>query len=293
MVLSQPDIGQALAAGEPQLRPHQVDAGDFFGHGVLDLEARVGFDEGEVVLVVAVDEELEGSQAAVVGCCRHADGGGGQALAGCRADYGAGRPLDHLLVAALEAALTLAEVGDRAGPVADDLDLDMAGAGHQALDQDRAVAKGGCGFRLAALIRLGDLIGRRHDPHPATAAAGDRLDHHRAAVTEGIEEGRRSGEIDGSGAAGQDRHIVFGRQGPRLRFVTEQFQRIDGRSDEGDPFLVAAPGQLRTFGEEAVAGVQRVAARLLGRADHCFDIEVGPRSDAVQGDCLVGAPDVE
>ena len=193
----------------------------------------------------------------------------------------------------LEAALALAEVRDRAAAIADDLDLDMAGAGHQALDQDRAVAKGGCGFRLAALVRLGDLIDRRHDPHPATAAAGDRLDHHCAAVAKRLKEGGRFRAIDRSGAAGQDRHIMFGGQGPCLRFVAEQFQRIDGRSDEGDPLLVAAPGQLGTLSEEAVAGVQGIATSGFCRLDHCLDIEVRARSGAVQRDRLIGAADVE
>ena len=41
----QPQRGQRGAAGNRDLRRHQVDAGHFFGHRVLDLQARVGLDE--------------------------------------------------------------------------------------------------------------------------------------------------------------------------------------------------------------------------------------------------------
>ena len=30
-----------------ELRLHQIDAGDLLGHGVLDLQARIGLDEGD------------------------------------------------------------------------------------------------------------------------------------------------------------------------------------------------------------------------------------------------------
>ena len=41
---------QRLAGGDADLRLDQVDAGDHFGHGMLDLDAGVDFDEVEVVV---------------------------------------------------------------------------------------------------------------------------------------------------------------------------------------------------------------------------------------------------
>src|SRR5690625_5410204 len=38
-------ISQFFAGGDAELFPHQVDAGDFFGDGVFDLEAGVDFEE--------------------------------------------------------------------------------------------------------------------------------------------------------------------------------------------------------------------------------------------------------
>ena len=39
---------QRLAGGDADLRLDQVDAGDHFGHGMLDLDAGVHFDEVEI-----------------------------------------------------------------------------------------------------------------------------------------------------------------------------------------------------------------------------------------------------
>src|SRR4051794_39278814 len=50
---------QLLARGDADLLAYEVNAGDEFGDGVFDLDARVEFDEVE--LVVLVNEELAGA----------------------------------------------------------------------------------------------------------------------------------------------------------------------------------------------------------------------------------------
>ena len=64
--LLEADRGQRLSAGDSELGADEVDAGHFLGHGVLDLDARIRLNEGEVRFVVGIDQELEGAQAAVV-----------------------------------------------------------------------------------------------------------------------------------------------------------------------------------------------------------------------------------
>ena len=49
-VLAQPEIGERLAGGDPQLRLHQVDVGDLLGDGVLHLDSRVHLDEDVVAV---------------------------------------------------------------------------------------------------------------------------------------------------------------------------------------------------------------------------------------------------
>ena len=44
-LLGQAQVSEGLAGGDAQLRLDEVDVGDFLGDGVLDLDARVHFDE--------------------------------------------------------------------------------------------------------------------------------------------------------------------------------------------------------------------------------------------------------
>ena len=292
-LLREPDAVEGRAAGDAKLRLHEVDPGHLLRHGVLDLQAGVGLDEDEAIVRRRVDEELERAQAAVIDGPRHAHGRRRDAGAERLAQLRAGRDLDDLLVAALHAALALAQVADAAAAVADDLDLDVARAGDQLLHVDRVVAEGGLGLGAAAGVGLGDGAGLLDDPHPAAAAARHGLDHHRAA---GAQPGQKSGRLvlaDGAGAAGEHRHVVLLGQRAGAGLVAEELQRLDAGPDEDDALLRAAPREAGVLGQEAVAGVQRVAAGRLGRRDHSLDVEVGGRPDALQGAGLVGRADVQ
>ena len=74
---------------------------------------------------LAVDQELERAEALVLDGARDRHRGGAQPLAQRGRESGRRRDLDQLLVAALDAAVALAEV-DHLGAVADDLHLDVA-----------------------------------------------------------------------------------------------------------------------------------------------------------------------
>ena len=132
---------QLLPRGDPHLQLDQVDAGDHLGDRVLDLQAGVHLHEEELVGPVGGDDELDRARAGVV------DAAGGVARG--RADAGPGRGvqqrrrrlLDDLLVAALQAALALAEVDDVAVAVGEHLDLDVPGVQHESLEEQRVVAE--------------------------------------------------------------------------------------------------------------------------------------------------------
>ena len=67
--LRETERAQRGAAGDRELRLHQIDAEHLLGHGVLDLKPRIGLDEGEglrVALGVAIDQEFEGAEIVVV-----------------------------------------------------------------------------------------------------------------------------------------------------------------------------------------------------------------------------------
>ncbi len=76
------------------------------------------------------------------------------ALAQSLWQIGRRRDLDELLMAALNAAIALAKVTDRARAVADNLHFDVSRRAYALLNIDRAIAKRRLRFGLAARISL-------------------------------------------------------------------------------------------------------------------------------------------
>ena len=110
---------------------------------MFDLEAGVGLDEVEVV--VLVQQELEGSDVAVADGLGGSGGDGGEAVAG-GLGYGGGRGfLDDFLVATLDGTFALPEVGGEAVGVADYLDFDVAGVGDESFEIYVFAAEGSAG----------------------------------------------------------------------------------------------------------------------------------------------------
>ena len=106
--------------------------------GVLDLDPRVELEEEKVP---AVEDELRGACALVADRSPERHGGVAHPLAQVGVERGGGRLFEHLLVAALDRAVALAERHDVAVRVGEDLDLDVARALEVALAEDRVVAE--------------------------------------------------------------------------------------------------------------------------------------------------------
>src|SRR5208283_3012131 len=134
---------QWVPCGQLHLLPHQIQAKDRLGDGVLDLYARIHFDE--VKVLVLVEQEFQGANRAV------ADGCGG--LACCAQKLYAPRVverhrrclLDQFLVSALDGALALAH-GDGRRAITQNLHLDVAGPSDVALQVDCRVVESGLSF---------------------------------------------------------------------------------------------------------------------------------------------------
>jgi hypothetical protein len=121
----------------------QIEAGDHLRDRVLDLKARVHFDEIELAVLV---EELDGSRRrdTHVGIAFETYRRSG-ALFGI--ERGRGGLFENLLVAALKRAVALAEMDRVAAAVAENLHLDVARLFEIFLDIDRVVAERRLGFR--------------------------------------------------------------------------------------------------------------------------------------------------
>ena len=204
-----------------------------------------------------------------------------------------GRLLDQLLVAALDRALALAEVDDVALAVAQHLELDVARAPRRTSRcRRRGRRRPPAASRCAVWKACGSSAACAHDAHAAPAAAGRRLDDHRVADLLGDLQRLllvldRAGE---PGITGTPAFIMAGAPG----LVAHQPDHLGTGADELDVAGLADLGEVGALGEEAVAGVDRVGAGDLGRADDRRDVQVAVgaarRADA---DVLVGEAHVQ
>ncbi len=140
---------QRLARGEQNLVADQVNAGDFLGHGMLDLDALVDFQEIEIALVI--HDEFDGAGIGVMGGFGDSDGGFAHFFAQFPEfvfEQGRGSFLDDFLVAALDGAIAFAQMDDAALMVAENLDFDVVRVFDEFLDVNAGIAEGF--FRLGA-----------------------------------------------------------------------------------------------------------------------------------------------
>ncbi len=105
------------ALGDGDLLGDQVDSRHRFGDRMLDLNACIHLQEIEGV-ALAIDQKFNGAGAAIRQPLRKADRGCMQARAQGLRQTGRGRFLDELLIAALDRAVTLAQMDDLAAAIA-------------------------------------------------------------------------------------------------------------------------------------------------------------------------------
>ncbi len=255
------------------LAADDVDAGDDFGDGVLDLHARVDFDE-EPLAGVGVHQKLDRSGVVITGGARQGHGGIAEGTAGFGFDAEGGRDLDHLLMAALHGAIALVQMEDVAVAVAENLHLDVLGALDVALEEHGVVAESGRGF-AASLLDAGHQVGGRFDDaHAAPAAAEHRLDD-QGKTDAGGDFGNQRGIGDGFFGAGHDGHSGALGELARGGFIAELFEQVGRGTDEDDSVALAGARQGGVLAQKAVARMNGVDAFLAGERDDVVDIEVG------------------
>ncbi len=169
---------QFFAGRDADLLLHDVDAGDHFGDRMLDLHARVHFDEIELVVLV---QELERARTAIIDLAA----GFGTALADLVAQFGveerSRRFFDDLLVTALHGAVAFAQEDRIAVLVGQHLDLDMARVLQEFLHVHHGIVEGGLRFGLGHGHRIEQRRFGMHHAHAASAAAARGLDDDRIA----------------------------------------------------------------------------------------------------------------
>ena len=115
---------QGLAGGDAQLPFDQIEAGDHFGDGMLDLQPGVHFHE--VKQPALVDDEFDRSRADVADRLCRRDRGCAHFVATLARHSGRGCLLENFLVPALHRAVALEQVHAMAVRVGEDLHFDVS-----------------------------------------------------------------------------------------------------------------------------------------------------------------------
>ena len=177
--------------------------------------------------------------------------------------------------------------------VAEHLNFDMARVDDEFLDEHPIVAERGLRLGFGAGEAFGDLLPGMGDAHALAAAARRGLDHDGIADLVGDPSGVL-GRFDHAEIAGDGRHLGGVGEFLRLDLVAHRFDRARVRADEDDPRVGERLRERRALGEEAVAGMHRLRARLLGGGDDLLDHEIGlGRRGRPDRDRLVGHFDVQ
>jgi hypothetical protein len=185
-------------------------------------------------------------------------------------------------VPALDRALALVQIHDVAVRVAQHLDLDVARALDELLDEDAVVAEARLGLVAARRESLERLLVVERDAQSLAAAAGAGLDHHRVADLARDRHGLL-GRCDHVVVAGDDVDLGLQRQLLRRDLVAHRRDRVVLGADEDDALFFHPLRERFVLAEEAVARMHRLRAGELARFDdlvgHQVRLTRGRRAD--------------
>ena len=282
---------ELLAGRDPDHLLDQIDAGDQLGHGMLDLQPRVHFQEIEA-LVLAGDE-FDGAGGIVFHRLRQRDRLFAHLAAGGLVEQRRRRLLDHLLIAALDRTFALAEIDHIAVLVPQHLDFDVAGIDDEFLDEHPVVAERRLGFGLGQTESFGDLGGRIGDPHSLAAAAGGSLDHDGIADRVGDLHGMLF-VLDDAEMPRHGRDVGLRRRLLGFDLVAHRGDRAGIGADEDDAGLGQRARKGLALGQKSIAGMHGFRAGLAAGLDDLVDHQIafggGRRTDQ---DRMVGHFDVK
>ena len=167
----------SVTAREPKHPAGQVDSGHRLGHRMLDLQPRVDLEERGLASAWVVDE-LNSARRAVGDRFRQRPRCRMQLRPNGIGQVRRGRLFDHLLVAALQRTVTVAERYDAAGTVAEDLNLHMSGVFDVTLDEYACRSETALGHPRYAVERGTKIVGVPAHLHTDATTAARRLEHH-------------------------------------------------------------------------------------------------------------------
>jgi hypothetical protein len=135
------------------LRADDINAGNDLGNRVLDLHARIHFDEVESA-GIDIEQKFDRSGAEVIGRTSDLDRGFTQFFANPGVKIDGGSHLHHFLMTSLNGAITLVQVEDIPVLISQNLHFDVLCAANKALEKNRIISERRRGF-LSGFCNLG------------------------------------------------------------------------------------------------------------------------------------------
>jgi len=255
----EPDI--LLRKGEPLARRHpdhlldEIDSRHAFRHRMLDLEARVHFQEIEAA--VCAHDQLDRAGRIIAHSACQGDRLFTHRAAHLGRDEWRWRFFDHLLVPALDRTFAFAQIEDGAMLVAQHLDLDMARLLDEFFDEHPIIAKARQPLAAHAVEILAHVAFRPGKTHALAPATRRRLHHHRIADVAGDRDGM-FGRFNFADETGDDAHPGSGCQLFRFDLVAHRCDRPRRRADEDDAGLGTGAGEAFAFRQEAITRVDAI-----------------------------------
>src|SRR5579884_1745330 len=286
-----PGEREAMAGCDGDLQLDEIEAGDLFGDGMLDLQAGVHFEEIEVVMLV--NEKFDGAGIGIAAGASEAHRG----VAHFFAEFGSHDRrrsfLDDLLMAALHGTFAFAQGDDAAVRVGEDLNFDVAGARKIFFKVQAGIAERVHRFR-GRIAEGGEEFGiGRDETHAFAAASGDGFEENRVAhvLRERLRGLRIVDRVDGARHGGDVRAAG---ELAASGFRAERFHGVGGGADERDAGIGAGTRERSVLREEAVARMNGVAGGAPGDINNLVNAEIAfARGSGADGIGFVGEADVE
>ena len=205
---------------------------------------------------------------------------------------GEGASLQHFLVAPLQRAIAFAEMDRIAFAVAENLKFDMARIAQVFFKIDGGIAKCSLGLAAGGLHQLRQVFGAVAHFHAAPAAARGRLDDHRIADF-GRNQRSLGRIVDRAVGTGHQRQAELARGALRLDLVAHRADMFGFGPDPDDVVGFDDFGKLGVFGQEAIAGMNRIGLGNFCRRNDRRDVQIAVlgrwRPDAHR---KIGEPDM-
>ena len=210
----------------------QIDPGDHFRNGMLDLNPGIDFNEEEVVIFI--NDELHRSGIAVVRPADHPYGSIADFFSAWGWQIGTGSLLDQLLMPSLDTTIPFIKVNDLAMVVGNHLHFNMTGIANVAFQINPTVSEGGLRFGSCLVQRRNQRLLRFGNTHSFAAATCGRLDQH-GEPDFACDFQRTLFIFHKSVASGHDRNLIRDRHGSRRVLVAQLFHRSGTRTDKLEP----------------------------------------------------------